>query len=169
MESGQARRGSVQWSTTPRGVDTAVWCLKEYALEIHGIASSVQLRSFIEARLGVIVTVQTLRTLMRSEPPAPRKEMIQLLCDAFNCTSDAFYVLHPNPVRAQQWAKERSEGKKPSALYQPKAVEPIHEVVEAQDEIVQGKLSGKSTFLQATFTDPRTLFKKTAKSKEQRI
>ena len=42
----------------------------------------------------------------------------------------------------------------------------FNEIVEAQDEIVQGKLSGKSTFLQATFTDPRTLFKKTVKSKD---
>lgn len=146
-----------------------MWRLKEYASEIHGIASAVQLRAFIEARLGVTVTVQTLRTLMRSEPPAPRKEMIQLLCDAFSCSSDAFYVLHANPARAQQWAKEGSEGKKASALYQPKAGEPVNDIVEAQEEIVQGKLSGKSTSLQATFTDPRTLFKKTVKSKGQRI
>jgi hypothetical protein len=151
------------------GVDTAVWCLKEYVSEIHGIASAVQLRSFIEARLGVIVTVQTLRTLMRSEPPAPRREMIQLLCDAFDCSSDAFYVLHPNPARAQEWAKEKSGGKRPSALYQPKVAEPVDEIVEPQDEIVLGKLLGKCTSLQATFTDPRTLFKKTVKSKEQRI
>ena len=142
-----------------------MWRLKEYASEIHGIASAAQLRAFIEARLGVNVTVQTLRTLMRSEPPAPRKEMIQLLCDALDCSSDAFYVLHPNPTRAQEWAKERSGGKKPSALYQPKTAEPVNEIVEAQDEIVQGTLSGKSTFLQATFTDPRTLFKKTVKSR----
>lgn len=169
MESGQARRVSVRWSTTRRGVDTAVWRLKEYASEIHGIASAVQLRAFIEARLGVTVTVQTLRTLMRSEPPAPRKEMIQLLCDAFNCSSDVFYVLNPNPARAQQWARDRSEGTKPSALYQPKAAEPVDDIVEAQDEIVQDRSSGKPTSLRGTFTDPRALFKKRVKSKEQRI
>jgi hypothetical protein len=61
--------------------------------------------------------------------------MIQLLCDAFNCRSDAFYVLNPNPARAQQWAKDSAEGKNPSTLYQPKAAEPVNDIVEAQDEM----------------------------------
>jgi hypothetical protein len=86
--------------------------------------------------------------------------MIQLLCDAFNCRSDAFYVVNPNPARAQQWAKDRSEGKKPTTLYQPKAAEPLNEIVEAQDESVQGESTGKPTSLRATFTDPRALFQK---------
>jgi len=92
--------------------------------------------------------------------------MIQLLCDAFNCRSDAFYVVNPNPVRAQQWAKDRCEGKKPSALYQPKTTEPVNGNLEAQDEVVQ---SEKRTSLLATFTDPRALFKKRVESKEQQM
>ena len=131
----------------------------------YQITTAVQLQAFIAEKLGVIVSAQTLRAVMRVSPAGPRVEMIQLLCDAFNCRSDAFYVLNPNPARAQQWAKDRSEGKKPSTLYPPKAAEPLNEIVEAQDEIVQGESTGKPTSLRATFTDPRALFKK---SKEQR-
>ena len=129
------------------------------------ITTAVQLQAFITEKLGVIVSVQTLRAVMRVSPAGPRVEMIQLLCDAFNCRSDAFYVVNPNPARAQQWAKERSEGKKPTTLYQPKAAEPLNEIVETQDENVQGESTAKPTSLRATFTDPRALFKK---SKEQR-
>ena len=132
----------------------------------YQITTAVQLQAFIAEKLGVIVSVQTLRAVMRVSPAGPRVEMIQLLCDAFNCRSDAFYVLNPNPARAQQWAKDRSEGKKPSTLYPPKAAEPLNEIVEAQDEIVQGESTGKPTSLRATFTDPRALFKK---SKEQQM
>lgn len=131
----------------------------------YQITTAVQLQAFIAEKLGVIVSVQTLRAVMRVSPAGPRVEMIQLLCDAFNCRSDAFYVVNPNPARAQQWVKDRSEGKKPSTLYQPKAAEPLNEIVEAQDEIVQGERTGKPTSLRATFTDPRALFKK---SRDQR-
>ena len=135
----------------------------------YQITTAVQLQAFIAEKLGVIVSVQTLRAVMRVSPAGPRVEMIQLLCDAFNCRSDAFYVLNPNPARAQQWAKDRSEGKKPSTLYQPKAAEPLNEIVEAQEEIVQGESTGKATSLRATFTDPRALFKKRVQSNEERM
>lgn len=135
----------------------------------HQITTAVQLQAFIAEKLGVIVSVQTLRAVMRVSPVAPRVEMIQLLCDAFNCRSDAFYVVNPNPARARQWAKDRSEDKKPSTLYQPKATEPVNHIVEAQDEVVQGESTGKRTSLRATFTDPRALFKKRVESKEQRM
>jgi len=141
-----------------------VWDVRGLAKK-YQITTAVQLQAFIAEKLGVIVSAQTLRAVMRVSPAGPRVEMIQLLCDAFNCRSDAFYVLNPNPARAQQWAKDRSEGKKPSTLYPPKAAEPLNEIVEAQDEIVQGESTGKPTSLRATFTDPRALFKK---SKEQR-
>jgi len=140
-----------------------VWDVKGLAKK-HQITTAVQLQAFITEKLGVIVSVQTLRSVMRVSPAGPRVEMIQLLCDAFNCRSDAFYVVNPNPDRAKQWAKDRSEGKKPSTLYQPKAAELLNEIAEAQDEIVQGESTGKSMSLRATFTDPRALFKK----KEQR-
>ena len=135
----------------------------------HQISTAVQLQAFVADKLGVIVSVQTLRAVMRVSPVAPRVEMIQLLCDAFNCRSDAFYVMNPNPARARQWAKDRSEGKKPSTLYQPKATEPVSANVEAQDEVVQGESTGKGTSLRTTFTDPRALFKKRVESKEQRM
>ena len=143
-----------------------MWDLKGLAKKTHQITTAVQLQAFIEEKLGVIVTVQTLRALMRSSPPAPRAEMIQLLCDVFNCRSDAFYVFTPNPARAQQWAKDRLEGKKPSPLYQPKAAEPVDECVKAPDETVQGESTGKPKSLRATFTDPRTLYKDRLKSRE---
>ena len=95
-----------------------------------------------------------------------RRPSTSTSCDAFNCRSDAFYVVNPNPARARQWAKDRSEGKKPSTLYQPKATEPLNGNVEAQDEVVQGE---KRTSLRATFTDPRALFRKRVESKEQRM
>lgn len=106
-------------------MDTVVWDLKGFAEKSHRITTAVQLQSFIEEKVGVTVTVQTLRTLQRSAPPAPRGEMIQLLCDVFNCGSDAFYGFTPNPARARQWAKDRAEGKKPSLLYPTKAPQPV--------------------------------------------
>lgn len=145
-----------------------MWDVRGLAKE-YQITTAVQLQAFITEKVGVIVSVQTLRAVMRVTPVAPRIEMIQLLCDAFNCRSDAFYVVNPNPVRAQQWAKDRCEGKKPSALYQPKATEPVNGNLEAQDEVVQSESTGKRTSLRATFTDPRALFKKRVESKEQRM
>jgi hypothetical protein len=141
-------------------MDTVVWELKGYAEEKHRITTAVQLQAFIEEQVGVIVTVQTLRALQRSPPPAPRGEMIQLLCDVFNCRSDAFYVFTPNPSRARQWAKDKAEGKKPSPLYQPKAAEPDNEIVEALNETVRSEGTEKPKSLCATFTDPRMLYKK---------
>ena len=135
----------------------------------YQITTAVHLQAFIAEKLGVIVSVQTLRAVMRVSPAGPRVEMIQLLCDAFNCRSDAFYVLNPNPARAQQWAKDRSKGKKPTTLYQPKAAEPLNEIVEPQEETVQGESTGNRTSLRATFTDPRALFKKRVQSKEERM
>jgi hypothetical protein len=134
-----------------------VWDVRGLAKK-NQITTAVQLQAFIAEKLGVIVSVQTLRAVMRVSPVAPRVEMIQLLCDAFNCRSDAFYVVNPNPARAQQWAKDRSEGKKPSPLYQPKAVEPVNYIVETDDESVQGESTHKRTSLRATFTDPRAIF-----------
>ena len=142
-----------------------MWDVRGLAKQ-YQITTAVQLQAFIAEKLGVIVSVQTVRAVMRVSPVAPRIEMIQLLCDAFNCRSDAFYILNPNPARAQQWAKDRSEGKTPSTLYQPKATEAVNDNVEAQDEVVQGE---KRTSLRATFTDPRALFKKRVESKEQRM
>jgi len=149
-------------------VVTDVWDVKELAKK-YQITTAVQLQTFIAEKLGVLVSVQTLRAVMRVSPAAPRVEMIQLLCDAFNCRSDAFYVVNPNPARAQQWAKDRSEGKKPSTLYQSKAAEPVNYIVETQDEIVQGESTRERMSLRATFTDPRALFKKRVKCKEQPI
>jgi transcriptional regulator with XRE-family HTH domain len=140
-------------------VVTDVWDVRGLAKK-YQITTAVQLQAFIAEKLGVIVSVQTLRAVMRVSPAGPRVEMIQLLCDAFNCRSDAFYVVNPNPARAQQWAKDRSEGKKPTTLYQPKAAEPLNEIVETQDENVQGESTAKPTSLRATFTDPRALFQK---------
>lgn len=147
-------------------MDPTVWRLKEYACKAHGIANAVQLQAFIEARLGVIVTVQTLRALLRSEPPAPRAEMIQLLCDVFNCRSDAFYAFTPNPARTRQWAKDKVEGKRPSRLYKHKAATPFNEVVKAADETVRSENTAKPKSLEATFTDPRMLYKDRLEPKE---
>ncbi|MBC8028491.1 MAG: hypothetical protein H7Z16_00100 [Pyrinomonadaceae bacterium] len=146
-------------------MNTYVWKVKEIAAKSHRITTAVQLKAFIEENLGVIVTVQTLRALMRGSPVAPRVEMIQLFCDAFNCRSEAFYVFTPNAARAQQWEKDRSEGKKASPLYQPKA-SPLDEIVKVPDETIQGESAGKPKSLRATFTDPRTLYKDRLISKE---
>lgn len=135
-----------------------MWEFRELAKK-HQITNAVELRAFIEEKLGVILTVQTLRAVMRSSPVAPRRELIQLLCDAFDCRSDEFYLFTPNAARAQQWAKDRSEGKKPSPLYRPKGAEPIDGIVKMPDETIKGKSTGKSKSLLATFTDPRTLYK----------
>lgn len=140
-------------------MDTAVWNLKAYAKDTHQIATAVQLQAFIEESVGVIVTVQTLRALLRSQPPAPRGEMIQLLCDVFNCRSDAFHVFIPNPARARRWAKDRLESEKPSPLYEPRVAEPVDEYVKPPDETIQGQSTVKPKSLRATFTDPRTLYK----------
>lgn len=144
----------------------AVWDLKGYVEKHHRIATAVQLQAFIEERVGVTVTVQTLRALLRNTPPAPRGEMIQLLCDAFNCRSDAFYVFTANPARARQWAKDRSNGKSPSSLYQPKLAERIEEVVKQPPETVRADVTKKPKPLRATFSDPRTLYKDTLRSRE---
>jgi hypothetical protein len=138
---------------------TDVWTFRELAKK-NQITTAVELRAFIERKLGVILTVQTLRTVMRNSLVAPRRELIQLLCDAFDCRSDEFYLFTPNAARAQQWAKDRSEGKNPSPLYQSKAAEPVDEIEKMPDEIIiQGESTGKSKSLQATFTDPRTFYK----------
>jgi hypothetical protein len=136
-----------------------VWDLKGYAKKHHQIITAIQLQTFIQEMVGVIVTVQTLRALLRSQPPAPRGEMIRLLCDVFNCRSDAFYVFTPNPSRARQWAEDRLKGVKPAPLYKPKDAEAFDGFVKAPDETVQGEKTGKPKSLRATFTDPRMLYK----------
>ena len=166
MDRGQARRVSVRWSTTDRGVDAVVWDLKGLAKKTHQITTALQLQALIQEQSGVILTVQALRALMRGSPAAPRAETIQLLCDVFNCRSDAFYVFTPNPARTQQWTKDRLQGKKPSPLYEPKTVEPADECVKTRDETVEGESTGKPKSLRATFTDPRTLYKDRLKSRE---
>jgi len=140
-------------------MNTYVWKVKEIAEKSLRITTAVQLKAFIEENLGVIITVQTLRALMRGSPVAPRVEMIQLFCDAFNCRSEAFYVFTPNAARAEQWARDRSEGKKPSPLYQPK-VSPLDEIVKVPDETIKRESTGKPKSLRATFTDPSRLLKK---------
>jgi hypothetical protein len=144
-----------------------VWSLKEYARKVHGISTAVQLQALIESRLGVIVTVQTLRTLLRSEQHAPRREMIQTLCDAFNCGSDAFHDFAPDKARSERWAKDRSEGRKPMPLYPVKADDPIDGIVIVPDESIEVNNSDKAKSLLATFTDPRTLYKDKMKSEEK--
>lgn len=136
-----------------------MWNLKEFAEKNHGITTAVQFQKLIEEKLGIVITVQTLRALMRHSPAAPRGEMIQLLCDAFNCRSDAFYVFTPNIARAQRWAKDRAKGKEASPLYQAKGSELVAEIAELPNEPVQGEHIAESKSLRATFTDPRTLFK----------
>lgn len=137
-----------------------MWDLKAYAEKHRQITTAVRLQAFIEETVGVIVTVQTLRALLRRSPTAPRGEMIQLLCDVFNCRSDAFYVFNPNPVRIQRWAKDKYEGKKASALYQPKAAESVDDIEKTPLETVAAEKSGKPKSLRETFTDPRTLYRK---------
>jgi hypothetical protein len=133
-----------------------VWDLKAYLKRGHGITTAVQLQAYIESTVGVTVTVQTLRSLLRS-PLAPRKEMIQLLCDVFNCRSDAFYLVTPNPERAKQWEQDRIDGKKPSALYQPKVLDRVEESAVATcgtDAPV------KPECLRTTYTDPRLFYRR---------
>lgn len=136
-----------------------VWKLKEYVEHTHNLRTAVQLQLFIEEKVGVKVkvTVQTIRALLRG-PAAPRGEMIQLLCDALNCRSDAFYIFNPNSTRSQQWAKQLAEGKAPSRLYEPKGAKTEDAVAEIAPPAIIDKDSGKRNSLRATFTDPRTLY-----------
>jgi len=143
-----------------------VWDLKGLAERTYQITTALQLQAFIQEQVGVILTIQTVRSLRRQAPAAPRCEMIQLLCDVFNCRSDAFYVLHPNPERKRQWGKAKLEGKKPSPLYESKSVGDLERSVSATDEIVESEVPGSLKSLQLTFTDPRTLFKDKMRSKE---
>jgi len=145
-----------------------VWKLKDYVEQTHKLKTAVQLQAFIEEKVGVKVTVQTVRALLRG-PAAPRGEMIQLLCDALNCRSDAFYVFNPNSARARQWSKERAEGKKPSCLYEPKGAKAVDTVLESLLSTINDKNVGKRKSLRATFTDPRTLYKDELRSREKRI
>jgi hypothetical protein len=131
-----------------------MWNLKEYLAREHGVVNAVQLQAHIEGTVGIIVTPQTLRKLLRS-PAAPRREMIQLLCDVFNCRSDAFYLVTPNSERAKQWEKNRLEGKKPSALYETTRV--IEEDVAVHPNIEPAE---RPKCLRATFTDPRLFYKR---------
>jgi hypothetical protein len=141
-----------------------MWKLKDYVEQTHKLTTAVKLQAFIEEEVGVRVTVQTIRALLRGAA-APRGEMIQLLCDALKCRSDAFYVFKPNTARAEEWSKARVEGKKPSRLYEPQGsavVDPIQETLFSIDE----NNVGKRTSLRATFTDPRTLYQNKLRSKE---
>lgn len=143
-----------------------MWDLKGLAKRTHQINTAFQLQAFIEEQTGVILTVQTVRSLLRQSPAAPRTEMIQLLCDVLDCRSDAFYVFEPNPERRRQWAKDRLEGKKPSPLYESKSAEHRDNFVRTLDETVENEAAGKPKSLQMTFTDPRTLFKEKLRVKE---
>lgn len=134
-----------------------VWKLKEYVEHTHNLRTAVQLQLFIEEKVGVKVTVQTIRALLRG-PAAPRGEMIQLLCDALNCRSDAFYVFNPDSTRSQQWSMQRVQGKAPSRLYEPKSAKAEDAVAEIAPSATNDKDSGKRKSLRATFTDPRTLY-----------
>ena len=145
-----------------------MWKLKDYVEQTHKLKTAVQLQAFIEEKVGVKVTVQTVRALLRG-PAAPRGEMIQLLCDALNCRSDAFYVFNPNSARARQWSKERAEGKKPSCLYEPKRAKAVDTVLESLLPTINDKNVGKRKSLRATFTDPRTLYKDELRSREKLI
>jgi len=83
--------------------------------------------------------------------------MIQLLCDVFNCRSDAFYLVIPNPDRAKDWANDQLAGKKPSALYQSKVLDGVEENVEVTCET---DATTKQECLRSTFTDPRIFYKR---------
>ena len=134
-----------------------VWKLKEYVEHSHNLRTAVQLQLFIEEEVGVKVTVQTIRALLRG-PAAPRGEMIQLLCDALNCRSDAFYVFNPNSTRSQQWSRQRAEGKEPSRLYEPKSAKAENTVLETVPSTIHETDARRRKSLRATFTDPRTLY-----------
>jgi hypothetical protein len=142
-----------------------VWKLKEYVQQTHNLRTAAQLQVFIQEKVGVKVTVQTVRALLRG-PAAPRVEMIQLLCDALDCSSQAFYVVSPNSKRAQQWSKERREGKQPSNLYQPKQPKVVDIIRELAPPTVNDTNTGKRKSLKLTFTDPRTLFQDILGSRE---
>lgn len=131
-----------------------MWNLKEFLERQHGITDAVQLQAHIEGTVGITVTPQTLRKLLRN-PAAPRRAMIQLLCDVFDCRSDEFYLVAPNPKRAKQWEKDRLEGKKPSALYETKCA--LEEDVAVHPDIEPAE---KPKCLRATFTDPRLFYKR---------
>ncbi len=143
-----------------------VWDLKGLAERTYQITTALQLQAFIEEQVGVIMTIQTIRALRRRVPAAPHREMIQLLCDVFDCRSDAFYVLHPNPERKRQWAKAKLEGKNPSPLYGSKFDDDEDKSVTATVETVESEAPGKLKSLRMTFTDPRTLFKDKLNNKE---
>ncbi len=133
-----------------------MWGLKEYLEQEHGITTAVQLHARIESTVGVIVCEQTLRSLFRG-PVAPRIEMIQLLCDVFNCRSDAFFLVTPNPERAKQWEQDRIDGKKPSPLYQAKGLDRVENTTVA----TRGTdVTSKPECLRATYTDPRLLYRR---------
>jgi len=140
-------RVSARWSTTRRGAHIVVWDLKGLAKRTYQITTAVELQALIEEEVGVILTVQTVRALMRRAPPAPRTEMIQLLCDVFDCRSDAFYVCDPNPARRRQWANAKLVGKKPSPLYGSKSAEHKDEFVTARHETVDIEAAGKPSRL----------------------
>lgn len=131
-----------------------MWELREYLRRVHGITTAAQLQACIEATVGIVVSVQTLRALLRG-PLAPRREMVQLLCDVFNCRSDAFYLVTPDPARVKQWEKDRLDGKKPSALYQITVA--LDEITAAQPDINPAE---KPKCLRATFSDPRLFYKR---------
>jgi hypothetical protein len=131
-----------------------VWDLKAYLKRQHGITSALQLRAYIESTVGIILSVQTLRALLRN-PAAPRIEMIQLLCDVLNCRSDAFYLVTPNPGRAKQWEQDRIDGKKPSPLYHVKGLDRVEEMPVATDAT---NATSKPESLRTTYTDPRLLY-----------
>jgi hypothetical protein len=145
-----------------------VWKLKEYVQQTHNLRTAAQLQAFIQEKVGVKVTVQTVRALLRG-PAAPRVEMIQLLCDALECSSPAFYLVIPNSERAQQWSKERMEGKQPSSLYQPKQPKAVDTILELALPAVNKTNAGKRKSLKLTFTDPRTLFQDTLGSGSKSI
>jgi hypothetical protein len=97
-----------------------------------------------------------------------RKSVAKLTAsgDVFDCRSDAFYVLDPNPARRRQWANAKLEGKKPSPLYGSKSAEHKDESVTARHETVDIEAARKPRSLRMTFTDPRTLFKDKVRPKE---
>jgi hypothetical protein len=145
-----------------------VWKLKEYVQQTHNLRTAAQLQAFIQEKVGVKVTVQTVRALLRG-PAAPRLEMIQLLCDALECSSPAFYLVIPNSKRAQQWSKERMEGRQPSSLYKPKQPKAVDTILDPALPAVNKTNAGKRKSLKLTFTDPRTLFQDTLGSGSKSI
>lgn len=142
-----------------------MWKLKEYVQQTHNLRTAAQLQAFIQEKVGVKVTVQTVRALLRG-PTAPRVEMIQLLCDALDCSSQAFYLVIPNSKRAQKWSKERMEGKQPSSLYQPTQQKAVDTILESASTAVNETNAAKRKSLSLTFTDPRTLFQDILGSRE---